>query len=63
MTTDILARPQAAGRRRGLRLREILKAAIERDAHWRQMRQLARLDDHLLRDIGVTRADVRRLGL
>jgi uncharacterized protein YjiS (DUF1127 family) len=63
MTPDILARPQAAGRRHGFRLGGALMAWIERDTLRRHMRQLARLDDHLLRDIGVIRDDVRRFGL
>lgn len=60
MTTDILDRPQATGRRLGLRLAALLQDWIERDLARRQMRQLRRLDDHLLRDIGITRDDVRR---
>ena len=43
------------------RLAALLRAAMERDARHRAERQLARMEDHLLRDIGLTRDDVRRL--
>lgn len=33
----------------------LVRAAMERDARFRASRQLARMDDHLLRDIGLTR--------
>jgi uncharacterized protein YjiS (DUF1127 family) len=55
MTPDILSHPQAAGHRHGFRRGGILTALIERDTLSRQTRQLARLDDRMLRDIGVTR--------
>ena len=58
MTTEIFT-----GRPRLLRLGALIDAWIARDTHRRQLRQLARLEDHLLRDIGVTRDDVRRLSL
>ena len=63
MTTDILARARAAGRLRPVRIGGLVDAWIERDGRRRQMRQLAQLDDHMLRDIGVTRDDVRGLRL
>ncbi|MFO1144435.1 MAG: DUF1127 domain-containing protein [Amaricoccus sp.] len=40
-------------------LADLLRAAMERDARFRASRQLARMEDHLLRDIGLTRDDVR----
>jgi uncharacterized protein YjiS (DUF1127 family) len=39
----------------------LVGAWTARHAHRGQMLQLSRLDDHLLRDIGVTRDDVWRL--
>lgn len=33
----------------------LVRAAMERDARFRASRQLARMDDRLLRDIGLTR--------
>ena len=41
------------------RLADLLRAAMERDARFRASRQLARMEDHLLRDIGLTRDAVR----
>jgi len=41
------------------RLADVGRALMERDARHRASRQLARLEDHLLRDIGLTRDDVR----
>jgi len=63
MTTDILARARAAGRLGPVRIGALVDALIDHDARGRQMRQLARLDDHMLRDIGITRDDVRGLRL
>lgn len=43
--------------------RSLLRQAVARIAHMREMRRarlaLARLDDHLLRDIGVTPAEAQ----
>ena len=61
MTNDPIV-PQPADHRRGFDLVRLLRRWIERDTHRRQMFVLAALDDHLLRDIGVTRDDVRRWG-
>ena len=44
-----------------VRLAELVRAVMERDARHRAACQLARLEDHLLRDIGLTRDAVRRL--
>ena len=52
---------QTAGCWCGDRLGAILSALMERDARHRAMCQLDKLDDALLRDIGLTRDDVRRL--
>jgi uncharacterized protein YjiS (DUF1127 family) len=35
----------------------------DRIEDWRELRQLRHLDDHLLRDIGLTVAEARRLSL
>jgi hypothetical protein len=40
-------------------LAALLSAAVERDARYRASRQLARMEEHLLRDIGLTRDAVR----
>jgi uncharacterized protein YjiS (DUF1127 family) len=37
----------------------LIQAWIARDAYRRQMHQLRLLDDHMLRDIGLTSDDVR----
>lgn len=63
MTPDILARPPAAGLLQRFRLGALIQALIARDTRYRQMRQFARLDDRLLRDIGATRDDIGGLGL
>ncbi len=44
----------------GSRLRTLFQAFQERREHRRTQRTLARLDDRLLRDIGLSRAEVRR---
>ena len=46
---------RTAGHWRRARLAALLCAAMERDARHHALRQLARMDDHLLRDIGLTR--------
>lgn len=43
----------------GFRLARLSRAWAERDARCRAARQLEKLEDHLLRDIGLTRDDVR----
>ena len=56
MTTDT-----RTGRPAPLRVGALIDAWITRDARRRQLRQLARLEDRLLRDIGVTPDEARRL--
>ena len=41
-----------------LTVRALLAAFVEADRRYRARRQLAALDDHLLRDIGLTRTDL-----
>ena len=50
---------RAARRWRRRLLAALIRAAMERDARFRTARQLAEMDDRLLRDIGLTRDDVR----
>lgn len=50
---------QTACRRAGARLADLARAAREREARYRAELQLARMGDHLLRDVGLTRDDVR----
>jgi uncharacterized protein YjiS (DUF1127 family) len=58
--------PHAAGSRSGLgiRLSSVLAAIADAYANWHerstQRRILARLDDRMLRDVGLSRADVER---
>ena len=52
-TANSSARPY----RPRLSLRGVLDFLVEADARHRARMQLGHLDDHLLRDIGVTRAD------
>jgi uncharacterized protein YjiS (DUF1127 family) len=54
---DLAATPTGGLARR---LRRLSAAAALWHARWQQRRQLRRLDDRLLRDIGLDRADVRR---
>ena len=51
--------PKVTARWCRIRLAELVQAMIERDARHRTLGELARLEDHLLRDIGLTRDDVR----
>lgn len=64
MTTLTTSVPILAPRERGLTLRDHFARALRRVRVWRertcQRAVLADLDDHLLRDIGVTRAQARR---
>jgi uncharacterized protein YjiS (DUF1127 family) len=53
------ATPQALRRWGRACLGALVRALIERDARFRASCQLARMEDHLLRDIGLTRDDVR----
>lgn len=46
-----LARPR-------LSVRGLLKLLVEIDARYRSRVHLRQLDDHMLRDVGLTRADV-----
>ena len=41
-----------------LTVRGILEGILRFDAHYRSRMGLRALDDHLLRDIGLTRADI-----
>lgn len=41
-----------------LAVRGLVAKIVEADQRYRSRQQLVALDDHLLRDIGVTRADV-----
>jgi uncharacterized protein YjiS (DUF1127 family) len=63
MTTDIVASARAMARLRPVRIGALVDAWIARGVYRRQIRQLAQLDDHVLRDIGVTRDSVRALRL
>jgi uncharacterized protein YjiS (DUF1127 family) len=49
-------------RRRGAALGAVLRGLVDRNRTWRerarQRRHLAGLNDHILRDIGLTRGDV-----
>ena len=51
--------PKVAARWCRVRLADLVQALIERDARHRAACQLARMEDHLLRDIGLTRDAVR----
>jgi uncharacterized protein YjiS (DUF1127 family) len=50
---------EGAGRWCRFRFAALLRACVERDARYREACQLARLEDRLLRDIGLTPDDVR----
>ena len=63
MTTDIFARARAAGRLGPVRVGGRVDAWIARDNCRRQIRRLAQFEDPMLRDVGVTRDDVRALRL
>lgn len=41
------------------RLAALARAAMERDARYRAAHHLARMENHMLRDIGLTPDDVR----
>jgi uncharacterized protein YjiS (DUF1127 family) len=50
---------RAARRWCGVRLADLLRTCVERDVRYRAARRLETLEEHLLRDIGLTRDDVR----
>ena len=52
-----LCRPPACASPAHRRRRGLLAALIEAHALWQQRRRLPQLDDHLLRDMGITRAE------
>lgn len=60
--TGWLLRIPRAGRSFGITFRAALYAAVQHVLHWLELtrgrRHLARLDDRLLRDIGLSRADI-----
>ncbi len=62
MATFALRLFRVGRRRRGAALGAGLRGLVERIRTWRerarQRRHLAGLDDHMLRDIGLTRGDV-----
>lgn len=59
-----LAREAGAGllRHAGVALRDLLNAAWLRRRRTRDIRHVMQLDDHLLRDIGLTRNELLRHG-
>lgn len=57
MSALTLTRPVRTARPR-LTARGLVKAAVTLDARYRARVQLAELDDRMLRDMGLTRADV-----
>jgi uncharacterized protein YjiS (DUF1127 family) len=56
---DIASNLRIEGRRFGFSLGTIVTALIERDARYRALCRLQTLDEHLLRDMGLTRDAVR----
>lgn len=44
---------------RGLRLTGLLAFLMKADAVWRERQKLARMDSHILNDIGKSRAEVK----
>ena len=56
MSTTFVPRPARAFRPR-LTVRGLLRVLVKADARHRAAVQFSRLDDHLLRDIGVGRGD------
>ena len=59
MQTDLISPPAAPLRRMRNRLGAALAAHVGRAVARRQLRHLRMVDDHLLRDIGISRADLR----
>ena len=57
--SDVASILRTAGRRFGFSLAAIATALIERDARYRALCRLETLDEHLLRDMGLTRDAVR----
>lgn len=41
-----------------LAVRGLIQRLVERDARYRNRAEMMALDDHILRDIGLTRADI-----
>lgn len=60
MLVDDVTRPTAAGGRLRRFLAAIAGPLAEWSTRYRERCALARLDDYLLRDIGLTRAEARR---
>ena len=56
MSTTSVLRPASTYRPR-LTVRGLLQALVNADARHRAAVHFSRLDDHLLRDMGITRAD------
>jgi uncharacterized protein YjiS (DUF1127 family) len=56
MSATVLRPVRPARSRRAAR--GLLGLLAELDARWRTRAQLAQLDDHILRDIGVSRAEI-----
>ena len=63
MQTNLLAHEGAPFRPMRERLGATFAAYLERANTRLQLRRLSMLDDHLLKDMGITRADLRGLGL
>ena len=59
MQTDFMSLPAAPLRPMRDRLGAAFLACLDRANSRRQLRRLRALDDHMLRDIGITRADLR----
>jgi uncharacterized protein YjiS (DUF1127 family) len=56
MSATVLRHVRLARPRRTVR--GLLGFLADLDARWRARAQLARLDDHILRDIGISRAEI-----
>ena len=61
MSSNVMALPAAPSRPIRDRLGAALAACLDHANARRQLRRLRDLDDHMLKDIGVTRADLRGL--
>ena len=61
MQTDFMSLPAASFRPMRDRLGAAVLAYLDRANARRQLHRMRALDDHLLRDIGITRADLRGL--
>jgi len=60
MTFEILTYPTVAAGPRTSLLQRFIAAIVRWDTRNRQLHALRHLDPHLLRDIGLTKADVAR---